>query len=95
MFSVQTFFLIPAGTEVLKQPEIFRYLQTDLQTSFLKTGSLCGKDKAVDKTEVTQYAESRLPNDPFLISWSKMHFKMEVFGVYVFIQIWHLSVLPH
>lgn len=87
MFSFQTFFLIPAGTEVLKQPEIFRYLQTDLQTSFLKTGSLCGKDKAVDKTQPAQYSASRLLNDPFLISWTKMHFKMEVFGVYVFLQI--------
>lgn len=53
MISVQNF-LIPAGTEVLKQPEIFRCLQADLQTSFLKTGSLCGKDKAVDKTQRTQ-----------------------------------------
>lgn len=87
MFSVQTFFLIPAGTEVLKQPEIFRYLQTDLQTGFLKAGSLCGKDKAVDKTQLTQHSESRLLNGPFLISWTKMHFKMEVFGVCVFIQI--------
>lgn len=55
MFSRQTFFLISAGTEVLKQPEIFKYLSTDLQTCFLKTGSLYSKDKAVDKIQLTQH----------------------------------------